>query len=86
MSLPTHTHNGRAYEVLAKFYDPDRVAQANAYMAKTPGACVLCDDRGCTIIVHNSDKGVPVLDAADSGFGERGWTPMVKVKTSLESK
>lgn len=80
MSLPTHRYNGRSYEVLAKFYDPDREAKANAYMAKTTGACVLCDERGCTIIVHNRDLGVPVVDAADSEFGTKGWTPMVKAK------
>ncbi len=82
MSLPTHTHNGRAYEVLAKFYDPDRADKANAYMAKTPGACVLTDANGCTIIVHNHDKGVPVVDAVDSGFGSTGWTQMVKPRTA----
>lgn len=84
MSLPTHTLNGRAYDVLAKFYGPDRASKANAFIAKTPGACVLCDDpeRELVVLSHFHDKGVPALDAVDSGFGEKGWTQMVKVKTA----
>jgi hypothetical protein len=77
----THTLNGRAYDVLAKFYGPDRATKANAFIETTQGACVLCDDasREVVILSHFHDKGTPV-DAVDSEFGDKGWTQMVKTK------
>lgn len=80
MSLPTHTYNGRSYEVLAKFYGPDRAKKANAFIEKTAGASVFCDDasREMVVLTHYHDKGVDVLDAVDSDFGTKGWTEMVK--------
>jgi hypothetical protein len=72
-------HRGRRYTVKAEFSGEDRADKANEYMRTHPHTAVLCEQDGTVYIAHDRDFGV-VVDAVDSGFGEKGWTNMITGK------
>lgn len=63
---PTFLHMGRSFHVLATFRDTTRGARdANAFMARTPGASVLhITDDGRVIIAHEEDLGQQIGEPA----------------------
>lgn len=61
---PMVRHYGLMYSVMATFRDSDAGAKAaNAFMARTPGASVLCTTDK-VYIAHLEDKGVPAAPAS----------------------
>lgn len=55
---PTVRHYGRTFNVLATFPDTEPGTRAaNAFMARTPGASVLCVVDRVVYLAHEDDKG-----------------------------